>query len=110
MKISGQEVAAKIPPRLLPPDRRIDKLHRVFDRRAMYTAIIYEFVESSENVAETMQKKIDFLAETGFSHSLWSRSANWTNSILLDLSDFVHVGGKGWTRHQRLQAAQLLKN
>lgn len=110
LTVRGEDLTSRIPRSLLPWHIRIGKTDRILTHDGVYTAIIYEFIEAGDNVAETVQESIDFLEGAGFSRTLSPRSVNWTNSILLDMSDFVHAWGYGWRYESKLDAVELLRH
>jgi hypothetical protein len=99
MRFTGQELLDRLPSQLCPPSRfKVGKVERSIDENASYTAIIYEFVESSENDPVVVQKVLDFLWCVGFSHVPVTKAENWTSGILLDYSDITHHDGYGWEK------------
>ncbi len=66
-----------------------DKTQRGFEPEALYTAIVFEFVEQGENDPRVMRKVVDFLWLVGFCFPS-SLERNWESGVLLDHSDIVH--------------------
>ncbi|KAF1732024.1 hypothetical protein CRV24_008217 [Beauveria bassiana] len=111
MKVTSAQLKAKIPRKRWPPFVDCGKVVRGLDRptnEKEYLAIVYEYIEESENVAETMQETINFLHNAGFHFCLSSMLRNWKNSMLVDHSDIIHVGGNGWRNVRLLTAEELL--
>lgn len=96
MRFTGEELLRRVPTKLLPPPIKIDWVTRSIDKHALYTAIVYEFVEKGVNEPAVAQQVLDFLWCVGFSYVPTTKADNWESGVLLDHSDIVHCNGHGW--------------
>ncbi|KAM3536566.1 hypothetical protein MY4038_000021 [Beauveria bassiana] len=111
MKVTSEQLKAKIPRKRWPPFVDCGEVVRGLDQPTNgkeYLAIVYEYIEEADNVAERMQETIDFLHDAGFHFCLTSMLRNWKNSMLVDFSDIIHVGGNGWCNVRLLTGEELL--
>ena len=60
-----------------------------------YMAIVYEYIEDSENDETKVQEFLDFMYLAGFCPSS-SHGRNWKSSMPVDFSDFISVASFGW--------------
>ncbi|OAA48121.1 hypothetical protein BBO_02390 [Beauveria brongniartii RCEF 3172] len=111
MKVTSEQLKAKISRRRWPPFVDYGKVVRGLNLPNVgkeYLAIVYKYIEEGDHVAETMQETIDFLHDAGFHFCLTSMLRNWKNSMLVDQSDMIHVGGNGWCDVGLLTEEELL--
>lgn len=86
----------RMPRELRPPSLKVGKIKRNMSSEKEYIAIVYEYVEEVENSKGVVEKVSEFLWRAGFSHNDSPGKKNWKNSVLVDLSDYVHPRGYGW--------------
>lgn len=61
-----------------------------------HVAIVYEYINEGENVAETVEEVATFLWRAGFTFTNYASEGNWKSGVLVDMSEIVHVHGHGW--------------
>ncbi|KAI9163408.1 hypothetical protein HJFPF1_05019 [Paramyrothecium foliicola] len=93
---SKLQLNRSMPPWMLPPVIKIDKVPRFIDELCTYTALVYEFVEPGQNNLDTVQDVLDFLWCVGFARVPVIKADSWESGVLLDFSDIVHYNRHGW--------------
>lgn len=107
MRVTSAQLHAKIPRRRWPEYIDAGEWARGPENNRDYLAMVYEYIEDGENIPEKMQETIDFLHDTGFHYTICTMLRNWKNSMLIDFSDIIHVGGNGWCDVRDLKAIHM---
>ncbi|EGX91384.1 hypothetical protein CCM_05542 [Cordyceps militaris CM01] len=109
LRVTGAQLRAAVPRRRWPEWVDCGEVVRGLDpgTDGEYLAVVYEYIEEGDNVAETMQQTIDFLHDAGFHYTICAMARNWKSSMLVDFSDIIHVGGNGWCNVRLLEAKHI---
>lgn len=94
LKISGRN--CPIPVNLRPPTVWVGKEKRLMSGDGNHIAIVYEYIEEDENLAETVEEVASFLWRAGFTFTNYASEGNWKSGVLVDMSEIVYVHGYGW--------------
>lgn len=98
LKVGGQ--SSGIPSGLWPPTLQVGKRRRCMSGDGDHIAIVYEYIEESDNDPQAVKEVADFLWRAGFAFTNYPERRNWKNGVLVDLSEIVHVKGHEWKERE----------
>ncbi|KAL1853642.1 hypothetical protein VTK73DRAFT_8911 [Phialemonium thermophilum] len=99
LKFNPPALIRRMPHQVRPQPIRIDKYKFYFpdDPDAEHFAIVYEYIEEGETDPAVVDEVAETLWLAGFCFVCTPLARNWRGNVLVDLSDIIYAGARGWS-------------